>query len=201
MLRRFSIIILLLVACALAACSGSAPQLIGSYPSTDIDPVYNPPVEIGGSYQISYDTSMVLEVDNVPFFDIVLGSNARDFDAQVISNRSWQDGADQINELIVVVPSHRFNDLRDWLRTRGTIVSETTFAHVQDTNFITSESYYSTLTLTVRPYGWVKVRNFAMGVFWVVAAIIPPVLMVIGLITVIRWGVGRFRRQKPTVLL
>jgi hypothetical protein len=198
MLRHCSIILLSLLACILAACGGSAPQLIGSYPSTDIGNTYQPPIDIErGDYQISYDTSMVLEMESLDLFDNTLGVLLpAEFGGRLVSNRNWNEGADQVSEFIVVVPSHRFNDLRDWLREQGTIVSETTFAHVDGLNSISSTTdYYSTLTLTVRPYGWVKVRNFAMSMFWVVLALIPPILMVIGLITIIRWGVGRFRRR------
>jgi hypothetical protein len=158
MLRRFSITILLLMACVLAACGGSAPQLIGSYPSTDNPNTYQPPPEIRGGYQISYDTSIILEVDNVPFFNIMSGLFLHTFDAQVVSENSWQENGNRITEFVIIVPSHRFNELRNWLRERGTIVSETTFAHVQENNYITAESYYSTLTLTVRPYWWVKIH-------------------------------------------
>lgn len=197
MLRRLSSLTLILLACILAACGGAAPQLIGSYPSTDAGNTYQSPSNIGQDYQISYDTAMTLEVENVYFFNIINSIIARQFEAEVVSSRSWDEGGDHFEEFVIVVPSHRFNEFRDWLRERGTIVAETTFAHVQVSDFGGSSSYYSTITLTVKPYGWVKFRNFAIGVFWFLVVLIPPILMIIGLITVIRWVAGRFKRREP----
>jgi hypothetical protein len=189
---------LIVLALALAACSpGGAPQLIGSAPragEVGLPPINNPPTP--GGLVVVYNASMELAVRNVPFARDGVRGLASEMNGYTLTERAWQSGFEQLAEVSIAVPAHRVEQTLSRLRYFGSVRSES-----KSGQLVTGEGYasgFSTITVTLRPDWWAGTADFFGGVLWVLAALIPPVLMLIGLITVLR-GVGCWWRNRRTV--
>jgi hypothetical protein len=201
----------LAAALALAACSGSAPQLIGAYPKGTTGNVA--PSE---ALLLVYNAYLTLDVADVDSAAERATQLAYDHGGYLVSSQAWYQDGRKYATLTLAVPVPRFDDLRSALLNLGTLVSETvsgepkpirgddwnTFAHIT----VQFQPAAPMISLPKLPdFGWNPGRTFgqAFGVFfsiftflvdaliWITVIVGPFVLMGFGLRAVVR------RMRKP----
>ena len=178
----------------LAACApGGTPQLIGSAPRAGeggLPPINTlppiPPADVTFVYNAAADVS----VEYVWRARWAAEQIATELGGRVVSQR-WVDVQGNVAELVMIVPAGQLDAALNRLHTLGTVNDSDKYATVQSGGAYGSSSLYSAITLTLREYWWVDVRDWA---FWIAVIGTPVVLMLIGLITVLRW-VGRWLRR------
>lgn len=204
MLRRLSSFTLIVMACVLVACGGAAPQLIGSYPSTDSGNTYQPPPPdyVPSHLEITYNASLEIEVRDTYSAIYTAKNIASRYNGYLLSSRTWGRDSDVYGEVVIAVPSYNFDSARGDLRWMGTVLSEEMTGEL---DYVgpgwEGGGAYSNITVSLKPESANLGRKVWGGVQWVgrvVALLVPPILMIIGFITVIRWVAGRFRRREPT---
>ncbi len=203
MLRRLSSFALLLLACALAACGGAAPQLIGSYPSTDSSNDYQPPPSdyVPSHLEITYNATLEIEVRDTYSAIFTAKNVAARYNGYLLGSRTWGRDSDVYGEVVIAVPSYNFDSAKQELHWLGTVLSEELTGEL---DYVAPSweggGSYSNITVSLKPESANWGRKVWGGVKWVLLVLayaIPPTLMIIGLITVVRWVVGRFRRLTP----
>jgi hypothetical protein len=168
----------LLAALALAACSGSTPQLIGSYPKGGgAAPTRIPPP---ADHLVVYDDYLALEVSDTDAAARRAAQLAYDHGGYVVSSQAWfQDGRKHFT-LTLAVPAARFDSVRAALLRLGALVTENVSGERASTAHGANEwNTFSHMTVQLRPRpsaaalpslpstGWDPARTFerAFGVF------------------------------------
>jgi hypothetical protein len=204
---------LILLTLALAACGGAAtPQLIGSYPQGGEgqggDP-YSPP--IGGYYPppqnlfIAYNASLELEVEHPSYTVYSVRSVAEQYHGYLLNSRTWRKGGDEYAEATVAVPVSNFEAVRSRIKSLGEVKSESVSGELRDSEpgLYGGAENFSHITVTLSPASanWGRrIGAFFTGVMWFLFAITPPILMLIGLITVIRTVMGWVQKRRTPQL-
>ncbi|MGQ0600572.1 MAG: DUF4349 domain-containing protein [Anaerolineales bacterium] len=195
---KTKLILLFAMMLLLAACApGGVPQLIGSAPRAGeggLPPINTAPPAPAGLV-IVYNASIELAVRNVAYAREWVKGLASEMNGYVLAERAWQSGFEQLAEVTLAVPAHRVEQTLSRLRYFGNVRTESKTGQLLTTDTYDAGSGYSTVTVTLRPDWGVGVWDFLGGVLWLSAALIPPLLMLIGLITVLR-AVGRWWRKR-----
>jgi hypothetical protein len=189
----------------LAACGANAtPQLIGSYPQTGEAPIayYQPPAV--PRLTITYHASLELEVENTGNALYSVQWIASQNYGYLLNSRTWRESSLTYGEATIAVPASRFDAARSALRGLGTVREESISGELKPVDgYEAGWEGYSNITVSLRPaaasWGRQALRG-ATGVlqfaWWVATVVLPPALMVIGLVTVVRWA-GRRLRPRP----
>ncbi len=208
MIRSFVFRSLVLIAAfALAACTSPAtPQLIGSYPqggqgeAHELPPIsdYSP---VPPRLVIVYNASMELEVEQPTYAVYDVRSIAEQNGGYLLNSRTWRKGWDEYAEATIAVPVSSFEAARSRLRSLGEVRSESVSGEIRDIDpgWYDRSSGFSNITVSLYPASanWLRrIGSFFAGVFWIAAAVTQPVLMLIGLFTVIRAVVGWIRKRR-----
>lgn len=195
---KFSLIAIFLMTVGLAACApGSAPQLIGAAPRGNeggLPPINTAPPAPAGLV-IVYNASIELAVRNVAYAREWVKGLASEMNGYVLAERSWQSGFEQLAEVTLAVPAHRVEQTLSRLRYFGNVRTESKTGQLLTTDAYGAGSGYSTVTVTLRPDWWAGTADFFGGLLWLLAALIPPLLMLVGLITVLR-AIGRWVQKR-----
>jgi hypothetical protein len=187
-------LVLIAMIMMLAACSPGAPQLIGSAPrggEVGLPPINNPLAPAG--LVIVYNAAMELAVRDVSSARVAVRNVASEMNGYTLSERTWQSGFEQLAELSMAVPAHRVEQTLSRLRYLGQVRSESKSGQLLSGDGYTGS--FSTVTVTLRPDWWAGVMDFFGGVLWLLAALVPPALMLIGAVTVLR-SVGRWWQKR-----
>ena len=209
MSRKLLFSLLIVVTLTLAACGGaSTPQLIGSYPQGSegqggdsyVPPIadYSPPPQ---NLFIAYNASLELEVAHPSYSVYSVRSVAEQYHGYLLNSRTWYKGGDEYAEATVAVPVSNFEAVRSRIKTLGDVKSESVSGELRnsDPGLYGGAENFSHITVTLRPASANRPRKigaFFTGVFWFVVAITPPILMLIGLITVIRTVAGWVQKRR-----
>ncbi|MBI5291006.1 MAG: DUF4349 domain-containing protein [Chloroflexi bacterium] len=194
---------ILLAALALAACGGAAPRLIGAYPQAGGNSP--PPITVyppaPANLYIAYNASVELEVQDARYAVYRIRNEAENLGGYLLTSRTWMQGGDEYAEATVAVPVSSFETMRARLRWIGDVRSESVSGELRDVGpgvYGGAESY-SNITVSLRPAsanGWKKIGGFFTGAFRVALAATPPLLMLIGFLTVARAAIGWIRRRR-----
>jgi hypothetical protein len=109
----------LCVGLALAACSGSSPQLIGSQPKQIGSSGYYVPAPSGS---IIYNAYMEMEVADVDVAVQAAAQLARNYGGYLADGRLWAD--DGWNTITVVIPAAYFDPTHNGLLSLGRLIRE-----------------------------------------------------------------------------
>ena len=203
MFRRCVILLVAGLACAVAACAGpSTPQLIGTYPQGGGPS--NPQPDYGGSVPpqnlyIAYNAALELEVDRPAATVYSVQSIAERSGGYLLTSRTWTERGDEYAEASIAVPVYAFESVRSQLRSLGEVRSESVSGELRDGSpgYLGGAASFSNITVTLRPDSanwWRKIGSFFSGaltvIFWTLAVVTPPFLMIVGLITTFRTVAG-----------
>lgn len=213
MFRRLFHFILILIACILAACGGSAtPQIIGSYPRGSETGAYTSSEGAPMNTLVVYNAYLELEVYDVGSAAERAKGLAYDYGGYLASSQSWYQGSQQYATLTLAVPVAHYDDLRHSLLRLGTLKSESTSGDLINTyDGSNGWNTFSNITVHLRPASvpnraveaasnWIAdvvafVFRLATGLFWIAIVVAPPFFMVVGFINTLRWIVARLRRS------
>jgi hypothetical protein len=188
-------LLLITLVLVLAACApGSGPQLIGSAPQGGAPTLLNsaPPAPPG--LAIVYSASMELAVRDVTRARAWVSGLASEMNGYLLAERTWTSGFEQNAEVTMAVPAARLEPALNRLRGYGSVRAESKTGQLLTTDAY-GASGYSNLTVTLRPDAWAGVGDFFGGLLWVLAALAPPSLMLIGAVTVLRTVVWWWKRR------
>lgn len=194
-------LLLIALVLTLAACSpGGVPQLIGSAPRGNEGglPPINTASPAPAGLVIVYNASIELAVRNVASAREWVKGLASEMNGYVLAERACQSGFEQLAEVTLAVPAHRVEHTLSRLRYFGNVRTESKSGQLLTTDAYGAGSGYSTVTVTLRPDWWAGTADFFGGFLWLLAALIPPLLMLIGLITVLRAVGGWLQKRRST---
>lgn len=201
--QRWLIILSLGLVCPTACHGGvvspATPQLIGAYPQ-DPDAIVWPT-----SPQVVYRAYIELEVSNPTTVAERAARLATDYGGYLVSSQTWSESGRKQASLTLAVPVAYFDSLRAALLDLGTLVQEDlTGTPVRYSPGGNEWNTYTSITLRLRPPTGLAFDlgravgqwlDWAGGVLLDVGAVglrllvigLPLFLMLIGLITVLRW--------------
>ncbi len=136
----------------LAACSGSTPRMIASYPSNSSQPpAYRPPVPIAPA-QIVYNADIDLAVGDVEAASSQAESLAWRYGGYLDSSETWYQDGKRYATLVLAVPVSNYDGLHSALLGLGTLKSERVTGDLVDYG---SGGYpnYSHISLHLQPDG------------------------------------------------
>jgi hypothetical protein len=220
LLRRLASIFA--AALALAACGGQAtPELIGSYPrGPEADVVLpeaghrSPPANL----LVVYDAYLEIEVADVDRAAGQAEAITYDYGGYLASTDSWLRDGRKYTTLTLAVPVVNFEPARQAILGLGTLISETTSGHLDDSGYGDGWNTYSHITVQFRPSpgwfapsqpaapttGWSPQRTFLRAwavvsvIFQYIADILIWVTVLVGPFALIGLGVRAvLRRVRP----
>jgi len=202
---------LLLIVCigTLVACGGAVtPQLIGSYPDSGSPPLTDwsptngsPPPQ---NLYIAYNAALDMEVDHPNYAVYSVRAIAEHSGGYLLNSRTWSEGGDEYAEATVAVPVGNFESVKAQIRSLGTVRAESVSGEIRNGSptYLDGAASFSNITVSLKPNAanWLmKIGGFVggviVGLFWLFVWIMPPFLMLVGLITSIRTVVGWLRKR------
>ncbi len=204
--------VLLLV---LAACQGSRPQMIASYPQNP-DSGGHPPLQIYPA-QVTYNASMDMAVSDVEEAASQAQSLAQSYGGYLLSSQSWLQDNQEYMTVSLAVPAYNFDALHSALLGLGKLISERVSGELTYTSPGGTPNW-SYITLNLQPRnmsfpsfslgGWHPLATLekALGVsatiFGFILDVIIWILVVIGPFVLLGWLAYiifcRIRRQNTS---
>jgi hypothetical protein len=192
---------------ALAACGGSAtPQLIGSYPQGGEPPIaYYEPVP-AQPLTINYHASLEMDVEDTQRALHNIQWIASQHSGYLLNSATWHEANRLYGEATIAVPVSRFEAAISALRGLGSVRAERISGEVQSA-YVSEAGWegYSEITVSLRPASadWGRqIGGFLTGslqfVFRAALILVPITLMMIGLVTVVRWAGSRLQARVRT---
>jgi len=120
MLRPYIYLLLILLTLGAAACSGSTPQLIASYPSRTSGGPPPAPQQV----QVVYNATLEFEVYNTDAAADQAIDLGCEYGGYLVSSQSWAQDGRKVTTLVLAVPVPNFNNLRRALLGLGSLISE-----------------------------------------------------------------------------
>jgi hypothetical protein len=207
-LRPLSLISFIsLISLFITACSTPAtPQMIGSSPQGSDAPSsseYNS--NIPGNTLVVYNAYMELEVSDTEYAARQAKQIVAAQGGYLVSSRSWSSGGNRYTTLTLAVPVARFDTVYQSLMRLGKLVSDDVSGDRINVDYGSNPyNTFSNITVQLRPPAWDMSKTLASwwSNIWYVSyrlfrfawSAVPMILMLIGLVTVVRWVWGRVKK-------
>lgn len=199
---RFSLGWVLVAWLALAACSGTGPQLIGTYPKQTSSTTYaTPPPDLRLVYNAYVDLE-VADPDATAKQAVIVAEVYRGY---LVNSDTWTSDGQRYTTLTLGVPVEHFDDVHAAVLRLGRVVRDEMTGDPADANLRMDEgTVFTNITLQLHTaigpqfhlpaWGWnpVQTAEQAFGVFasvfTVVADVVIWVVVVLGPFVLMGWG-------------